>query len=89
MGKTIEFSKRDGSRTSVTLDPATLTLIPSEVTNLRGWVNNSVTMLSQHLYPGVVSTNFGDIIIQMAEELDTSPSAVVRAACAWWAGKAY
>lgn len=84
--KTIEYSKRDGTRTSVTLDPATLAAIPDGVKNLRGWANVSVTAFSQHIYPGMMSLNFGDIITEMAERLNTSPSAVVRAACAWHAG---
>lgn len=86
MSKTIEFAKRDGARTSVTLDPATLATIPAEVVNLRGWANTSVVAFGQHLYPGMMSLKFGDIIVEIAEQLNTSPSAVVRAACAWQAG---
>lgn len=88
------FTAVNGKKTTVNINPVTFALMPDSAKatgNLHGYVNNAIVQLWHNLHPTPepFKDSVSEMILTLAEELETSPSAVVRAACAWWAGKAY
>lgn len=83
---TINYRKRDGSRSTVALDNATLAVIPDGETNIRGFVFRSIIALYNFLDLDAVPLTTDGMIHIMADELSVSPSAVVKCAVAWYSG---
>lgn len=90
---TKQYTFQNGEkRNTVTIDPATLAVLPPSVHEHGGlpqYTNTALVIFCQHVFDGkfVMVNHPAQLIAVLADHLNTSPSAVVRCALAWRAGR--